>query len=79
MKLQGFKVSAFVFFVSLFLNSFPAQAQPTPPDSLEEVLHKVRLIEEQVKRIETNQQEILNRQEKILAELDQLRLWVARR
>ena len=72
-------VPLLVFFVAAFLHSFSVQAQPSPRDPLEELLGKVRLVEERVKKIETNQQEILDRQEKILAELDNLRLWVARR
>lgn len=73
------KVFLLVFFASVFLHPFSSQAQPNPGDPLEELLDKVRRIEERVKKIETDQQEILNRQEKILAELDNLRLWVARR
>ena len=79
MRSSGFKVLVLVGFVSLFLHSFSVQAQPSPQDPLEEVLRKVRLIEERLKKIESNQQETLKRQEKILAELDNLRVWVARR
>lgn len=76
---RGVRAVLFIGSVSMFLPSFPVQAQPTPRDPWEEILRKVRLIEEQVKKIETDQQEILSRQEKILAELDSLRVWVARR
>lgn len=74
-----FKIFLLIFFGSVFLHPFSIQAQPSPGNPLKELLDKVRLIEERVKKIETNQQEILDRQEKILAELDNLRLWVARR
>lgn len=76
---RGIRAVLFIGSVSIFLHSFSVQAQPIPRDPLEEILRKVRLIEEQVKKIETDQQEILSRQEKILAELDSLRVWVARR
>lgn len=76
---QRLKIFLSIFVISILLPSFSAEAQPNPQDPLGEVLHKIRLIEERVKKIETDQQEILNRQEKILAELDNLRVWVARR
>ena len=79
MLLAGFKRSVLGCLIFLLLPSAPLQAQPFEGDPFEELLGTVRLIEKKVKKIEEAQQEILNRQEKILKELDSLRIWVARR
>jgi len=63
----------------LIVAPVPLLAQTGAGDPLQEVLRRVRLMEERVKKIEASEQEILKRQEKILAELENLRVWVARR
>lgn len=70
------KVTAF-FLVAFFLLTSPAflQAQ-APDDPLEKVLEKIQTIDERTKRIEASQKEILEREQKILAEIDSLRVWI---
>lgn len=74
------KVFASFFLASIFFLPVSAlQAEPPGEDSSRELLRQVRFIQEKVKKIEAGQQEILNREEKILAELENLRVWIARR
>lgn len=67
-------------FVSFFLLIAPlSRAQAPSDDPFEELLTKVRSIENQVQRIEANHREIIARQDRILAELERLRVWIHRR
>ena len=66
----------FVLILFLSLNFFSHPAAAAVPD---ELLRQVRVVEDRVKKIEANQQEILDQQKKILTELDNLRIWIARR
>lgn len=70
------KATAFFLF-AFFLLMSPAFLQAQAPDvPLEKVLEKIQTIDERTKRIEANQKEILEREEKILAEIGNLRVWV---
>lgn len=55
-----------------------AGAEPRAGDPLEETLTQLGSIELRLKKIEENQKEMLARQEKILAEIDRLRIWTRR-
>ena len=68
--------SAFLF-VFLFLSPFSFLAAETQPnDPLEKILEKVQAIDERIKRIEANQKEVQDRQQKILEEISNLRVWI---
>ncbi len=45
----------------------------------DELTLRIGSIEERVKKIEASQQDIITGQQKILAELENLRVWIARR
>lgn len=45
----------------------------------DELGSRLAAIEERIKRIEASQQDILAGQQKIIAELENLRVWIARR
>jgi len=47
-------------------------------DPAERILTKLSSVEDRIKQIEKNQQDILAKQEKILAELDRIRVWIRR-
>jgi Tfp pilus assembly protein PilN len=68
-----------LFFAFLFLSAFllraPVAFTQTSGDTLEALLEKVNLLEKQVKRIEETQKEILAKEDKILVELDRVRVW----
>ena len=67
--------------ISLFLllSFLSRPALSAPVNEPDELLRRVRSMEERMKKIEANQQEVLDHQQKILAELDNLRVWIARR
>ena len=66
-------------FAFLLLTAIPPLFAELPPgDPNQETLNKIRSVEERLKKIEANQQEILNREDKILAEIDRLRIWTHR-
>ena len=74
MKRRYFAIPLF-----LFLAFFSHPVQAALANEPNELLGKIRGVEERVKKIEANQQEILAHQQKILSELDNLRIWIARR
>ena len=63
----------------LLLSLLSRPALSAPVNEPDELLRRVRSMEERMKKIEANQQEVLDHQQKILAELDNLRIWIARR
>lgn len=73
------KVASVLLFITLFAPSTSLHAQSEPEDPLEELLLRVRSIEERLGKVEANQKEILDREENILAELDNVRVWATRR
>lgn len=73
------KVASLFLFLTLFVPPTVLHAQPKPEDPFEELLLRVRSIEERLVKVEANQKEILDREEKILAELDTVRVWATRR
>ena len=74
------KFAAFIFFITpLFLLSPTLGAESNPADPNPELLRHVRSIEERLTKIEAKQQEIIDRQEKTLAAVDNVRVWATRR
>ena len=63
-------------FLSLGFLVLSSAAHAAPAD---EMTRRLESIELHVRQIEATQQEILTNQKKILAELDNLRVWIARR
>ena len=74
------RLTAALFLASalLFVAS-PVFAQPSKEDPFTELLQKVRSIEERLRKVEANQQEILEGQEKTLAAVENVRIWATRR
>ena len=68
-----------LIFLFLLLSLLSRPALSAPVNEPDELLRRVRSMEERMKKIEANQQEVLDHQQKILAELDNLRIWIARR
>ncbi len=71
----------FLFALALLFSSFhPAVvlAQTDAEDHLQTLLAKLVSIEEQLRRIETDNQKIRARQEDIMVELNRIRVWVRR-
>ena len=68
-----------LFLILFTIPSSPVQAQSKAAAESGDLLGQLRSIELRMKKIEANEQEILARQEKILTELENLRVWVARR
>lgn len=64
--------------LSLILFLGLAVPQAAAQDQARQILNSLSLIEARVKKVETDQKEILSRQEKILTEIDRLRVWVHR-
>lgn len=75
-----FFIPSFLKFLFLFLvltfGPHMAGAEPPAGDSVDETLTRLGSIELRLKKIEENQKEMLARQEKILAEIDRLRIWI---
>ena len=65
-----------VLMILLFLGL--AIPQAAAQDQAKQILNSLSLIEARVKKVEMDQKEILDRQEKILTEIDRLRVWVHR-
>jgi len=65
-----------VFFLTAFLSLIPALADAQDPQ--EEMLAKLASIEGRLAKLETDTKEILAREEKILTELDRIRIWIRR-
>ena len=62
----------------LFLILLPLTPLAQAQSSKDELSDTLASIESRIQKIEVQQQEILTRLEKILAELDRLRVWVHR-
>lgn len=71
-------LASFFFIALLFLRLAPLAAQPYRDDPVVELLDEVRSLKERLERIESNQKEILDREEKILADLDRIRVQIRR-
>ena len=74
-------VASILFLAALFfLVTPPTSARAaTSEDPISEILRRVRTIEDRMKKIEVGQQEILEKQEKVLAAIDNVRIWTTRR
>ena len=73
---KGWVLLSLIF---LMIPANPVHAQPKAGAGSEDLLGRLRSMELRIQKIEANEQEILTRQDKILAELENLRVWVARR
>lgn len=76
--LPKINAAAFLFFFSLFFFSSSTflQAETPSGDPSIETQAKLRLMEEQMKRMEGTLHEIIAREDKILEEIDRLRKWM---
>ena len=73
------KIVTLLFLISAFFVCSPAFAQTHSEDPFSEILQRVRSIEERLKKVEAGQQEMLERQEKTLAAVENVRIWATRR
>lgn len=67
----------FTLIISLLFGTI-GFSQSSFEDPAERILTKLSSVEDRIRQIEKNQQDILAKQEKILAELDRIRIWVRR-
>ncbi len=73
------KVNLSLFFALFFLISAPAYSAPAADDPYEKIQTRLNEIDERVKKIERDQQEVLVREDKILEELTRLRYMTHRK
>ena len=74
-------VASILFLAALFFLVTPTTSAraATSEDPVSEILRRVRTIEDRMKKIEAGQQEISEKQEKILAAVENVRIWATRR
>ena len=71
-------VTPFFFTLLFFLTVTPAYSQSMTDNPNEQIQTKLTQIEDRIKKIEKDQQEVLVREEKILEELTRLRFMIRR-